>query len=1374
MNDNIIPALLTARMVRSYIDFDGHEATTSADQPSIQAALQSEGVAGLWSLLQQQGYAYLADEVGMGKTRQAMGVMATQFLSKPDSRVVIVCASVSLQEQWQKEWSAFLGNCYRLLDDRLLSADAVQLQELRLHQNLRQFTAALKNDDSRIHLLRYSSFSRPLSLEKHTVRGMLSDYAATIGVADVARLNAEELAIAVKFEALPAGWQDDMRRALAAQYCRRLAALLTDGRDALAQPLSPLDLVVFDEAQYLRHTDNWQNQHIQHIFHSNAQKWLFLSATPLHSGARDIHSLDAYLAQQPVAAAKTAANEAWDVVNLLQEMMIRRTRAYADQRGERYGKIEYRRYDRVRYSGADDPFMAMSMALVQKRLVGALAGRANRFRLGECASFESLSSSVSRSVGAAPVKAADAARPELEPLKDRKQSEPAGQALDRNVIDELNHSFVQAMAQPGGYGLPHAKLNRMVDALFDHSIANGSTRKTLVFVRRIDTVEEIRDLLHVRFQQEVDARLTGWHGLLSLPGVQGEPWQGSFWLVPATGAEALPPLPEEPVAANDDQEDDDDELPPAGAATHNQAYRQQADLPYFEALKQRSETHAHNGKLVSFRSRLHSHADLLSKPMRGFLHRRPAPQDGESTVQDDAAWQRNRARWERLLRAVLEREYLAQPSQQWLFADPALDAPLSFKLAALQLCLLQSLRQTDFVVDLFVLHTHLRQAPDGASELPDKLLWLLEQPASQLPAALAQYVANQRARLRDWIEQFDLIVGKCFRSGVVASWEEVWRTRIGAVFRPLAPVIGRSGRVRNRHAIAHFNLPCHPNVLVCTDVLKEGVDMHLFCDRVEHYGVAWTSGDLEQRIGRIDRFGSLISRRIGAHASQHTGLPRLQVGFPYLEGTLDQHQVERVIRAKIASDLRMDLGKRKDEIGEISIAALDAWEAASAPAGTVPQDGAVYFPHSVLAVRHGGGDLVLPPGMVYKREQLEVTAGKPASADSADSFTPLPAYGASVVRRRQLEQHGLLRRAVDVHGNSRWAEEFVMVRGASAAPSPASLLREGGPYAVQQPPGVGFAFDPGRNTCVWRAGRAPVLLEAIGTAFWLVRCYVQADSTVDLGGKRAPASWLAEHNRGRSAGYLFEADGAVWFGAMVLRTPDADRLLDQMAARVHRIAQHLRQPGNALDHNRYRARTAFPAGVQSLWMKTMKQSDVLACGHALNGVQAWFEEAFEAMLASLYGDVSVDERALETKRLTFQPDGTLHLTTSGAERFRLQAGLDLAGRLDAPFAGPKMWWEVVVTPYAKGQVPNLPGSELDQLPHAAPDLWEGDSRSGAAAFTSSDERSYRYAVVYHAPQDWERARGKLLDALTTVRSKLHELENFTKKHNRDLLLNALG
>jgi hypothetical protein len=1352
----MIPASLTARTVRSYIDFDGHDATTSADEPSIQARLQSEGVAGLWSLMQQNGYAYLADEVGMGKTRQAMGVIATQFLSKPDSRIVIVCASASLQEQWQKEWSEFLSNCYSLLDDRLLSTDAVQLQELRRHNNLRQFVAALKDDDSRIHLLRYSSFSRPISVDRQSPVTLLKDYAAIVGVSDVSLLDEAEQAIAAQCDTRQKGWSDKMRHALAAQYCRRLATLLTDGSDAASKP----DLVIFDEAQYLRHTDNWQNQHIRQIFRSNAQKWLFLSATPLHSGSGDIKGLDAYLDHEPVKAAP----KEWDVVQLLQQMMIRRTRTYADHHNIRHGKIQYRRYDRVRYSGADDPFMAMTMALVQKRLVGALAGNANKFRQGECASFESLSSSVARIIGPA------TAAPELEPLKDRKQDETTSHALDRNVIDELNSSFVQAMENGSGYGLPHAKLNRMVDDLFDRSLANGSTQKTLVFVRRIDTVEEIRDMLHERFQQAIDARIECWRTLLSSPDVAGKLWKGSFWQDPAVGAEAEDPDPEDQPVKEVDE--DEDELLLSGTVTHNQAYREQAELPYFEALKQRSETHHHNGKLVSFRSRLHAHVDLLHKPIRGFLHRRPAPVAGESPEKDDHAWQLNRQRWHRLLLAVLGQEQLSEEGNEWLLGDPTQETPLAYKLAALQLCLLQSMRQTDFVVDLFILQTHLDKTPAGETELADKLLWLLEQDAQKLPAALAQYVENQRLRFRHWIENFDLIVGKCFRSGTVDSWDQVWSKRIPEVFRPLAPAIGRSGRVRNKHAIPHFNLPCHPNILVCTDVLKEGVDMHLFCDRVVHYGVAWTSGDLEQRIGRVDRFGSLISRRIREHEVTAGQLPRLEVVFPYLEGTLDQHQVNRVIRAKITSDLRMDLGKRKDEIGDISVDALDEKEGAPPEPLKLTSGGAVFFPDSVRHVSDGGGDLVLLDGVMRKPKGLAVTARKPGDADAAETRQPLPAYGAVVVRRQAEQAHDVLRQ-VPSAGEPRWTEEFVMLRGASTSSSPAVLLADGGPHAVKQPPDAAFTFDVARNTCIWCAGVAPVLLETVGTDFWLLRCHVQHDSSTDLNGKRSNGNWLAERNRERAAGYLMEADGAVWFGTMVLRSAGAETLLNHIAARVHRIARNLRGPGNDPDENGYWARTAFPAALQPIWMNTMKKSDVVACGQVLTGVQAWFEEAFEAMLEALYVDTGANQRGLATQPLTFLPNGMLHLTTDGAERFRLQAGLDLAGTLEAPFAGPKMWWELVVTPYKKGTPPQLPISELDELPHANPNAWGGESRDGYAAFTSDDDRDYRYAAVYHAPQDWERARVALIDALTSVRFKMHELDTFRRKDQRDVLLNAL-
>ena len=82
-------------------------------------------------------------------------------------------------------------------------------------------------------------------------------------------------------------------------------------------------------------------------------------------------------------------------------------------------------------------------------------------------------------------------------------------------------------------------------------------------------------------------------------------------------------------------------------------------------------------------------------------------------------------------------------------------------------------------------------------------------------------------------------------------------------------------------------------MIVCTDTLKEGVDLHLFCDHVLHYGVAWTSGDMEQRVGRVDRYFSQIERRLSRE-----GPPpdvQLHVGYPHVVASLERGQVERVV-----------------------------------------------------------------------------------------------------------------------------------------------------------------------------------------------------------------------------------------------------------------------------------------------------------------------------------------------------------------------------------------------------------------------------------------------------------------------------------------------
>jgi superfamily II DNA/RNA helicase len=138
--------------------------------------------------------------------------------------------------------------------------------------------------------------------------------------------------------------------------------------------------------------------------------------------------------------------------------------------------------------------------------------------------------------------------------------------------------------------------------------------------------------------------------------------------------------------------------------------------------------------------------------------------------------------------------------------------------------------------------------------------------------------------------------------------------------------------------------------MVCTDVLKQGVDLHLFCDAVIHYGIAWTAGDLEQRIGRVDRLGGLLSRRLLAHTGSAALAPRLAVQFPYLDGTLDKRQVRNVLYRKILSDLTLDLQKPTKEVDHISAANLGQHLNVVVPNGKLGSE-TEFFPDEVRFAR---------------------------------------------------------------------------------------------------------------------------------------------------------------------------------------------------------------------------------------------------------------------------------------------------------------------------------------------------------------------------------------------------------------------------------------
>jgi hypothetical protein len=90
-------------------------------------------------------------------------------------------------------------------------------------------------------------------------------------------------------------------------------------------------------------------------------------------------------------------------------------------------------------------------------------------------------------------------------------------------------------------------------------------------------------------------------------------------------------------------------------------------------------------------------------------------------------------------------------------------------------------------------------------------------------------------------------------------------------------------------------MPGYPFVLVTTDLLQEGEDLHPFCSSVHHYGISWTPSAMEQRIGRIDRVRSQSERRLSSLNREPKGDDWLQVYFPHLQDTVEVLQVSRVL-----------------------------------------------------------------------------------------------------------------------------------------------------------------------------------------------------------------------------------------------------------------------------------------------------------------------------------------------------------------------------------------------------------------------------------------------------------------------------------------------
>ena len=91
---------------------------------------QLTGAVAAHNMLQRHGVAYVADEVGLGKTYVALAVVALMRHFNPGMRVLYIAPKENLQRKWIAETRKFVRNNVRFADLRVRGADDRPLPQM--------------------------------------------------------------------------------------------------------------------------------------------------------------------------------------------------------------------------------------------------------------------------------------------------------------------------------------------------------------------------------------------------------------------------------------------------------------------------------------------------------------------------------------------------------------------------------------------------------------------------------------------------------------------------------------------------------------------------------------------------------------------------------------------------------------------------------------------------------------------------------------------------------------------------------------------------------------------------------------------------------------------------------------------------------------------------------------------------------------------------------------------------------------------------------------------------------------------------------------------------------------------------------------------
>ncbi len=902
---------------RRLIDFSGGDESLKG-----LSEIQLEGAVALQNMIADPkvGFAYLADEVGMGKTYVALGVVAMLRYFNPTLRVLYICPSRNVQEKWDREYKSFIRTNVRVNQGRI-----------RTHQGL---IAAP-----------YTSCRNVVDLLHDAASGYYADY--FIGKDSFSiRLSDDETEWKQK--------REQLRKLIPAHEWKGVIRSKSDVKEQYSQALNYIlpsfDLVVIDEAHNFKHDfeSSDRNKVLSGVlgfrkdegYQTRVQHALLLSATPYDRDIGQLRNQLKMVGRLDLLSEDLKVNEQEQIRTQLRRFMVRRLNSLPVN-GEQLTRNMYRREWRKGINAEialETDEQKLVTALVQKKVGEMLTRQSDSpsFQAGLLASFESFA----ESTRSPPV--------EFDGERANKQQTDA---RDRHVIGQIAENYVRHGL---GRTLPHPKMDSVIKRLARDIFENA--RKQLVFVRRVKSVNELKVKLDDAYNEWIRQYI---NQVLAADDVPRQILEGIY----KSYCEASKKRDDGVLGGEIDlSEGDSDESMPAKNDTFfawffrgevlkevsSQLSTDGSDYPTPDSV--RKGLAAKNQVIVT----------LMEPNWAWYLCRQEGLDLGDVIKKhgEKIAVDAGRYISGRLADDQLEEYQACQIAFiKWLidYSDASYMTPLYEHMAVTRLeKSIQTVDKTKLTSLLLTVTLYSELDASGMAEavIPHqtRLYNALKENAEthyllklfDIHKTLMSFVLRTAhgiidvylARLKQgsgnltnksrgqWINDFVAILAAQKGTTTFSTYHELVqlashleliiknnipdilelnRNEYPTYFRkqlnPVSPVIGASGETSGRSSQARkFRMPGYPLALISTDVFQEGEDLHTFCDSVTHYGLSASPLGLEQKMGRVDRVSSMAQRRLMALERQAKEGEFIQVTFPYVKESIETLQIRRICK----------------------------------------------------------------------------------------------------------------------------------------------------------------------------------------------------------------------------------------------------------------------------------------------------------------------------------------------------------------------------------------------------------------------------------------------------------------------------------------------